>query len=103
MVTFPARKIIDVRVYDRAKGAPEIILYHNKDYSKELSASYIEQFNIKFNLYDEERKKYVSIEKNFDEIKSDLYNISLKIIRLETVADSKIIPNYDYNNIWENL
>lgn len=103
MVTFPARKIIDVRVYDRAKGAPETILYHNKDYSIELSATYIEQFNVKFNLYDEERKKYISIEKNFDEIRSKLYDTSIKIIRLETVADSKVIPNYDYNNIWENL
>lgn len=103
MVIFPARKIIDIRVYDKIKESPETILYHNKDYSKELSATYIEQFNIKFNLYDEERKKYILIEKNFDEIRSKLYDTSIKIIRLETVADSKIIPNYDYNNIWENL
>lgn len=103
MVTFPARKIIDIRIYNRLKGVIETILYHNEDYHEELTVKDIEHFHIKFNLYDVKQKIYISKERNFDETRQNIINLNLKIVRLETVADAKIISDYDYNNIWKSL
>lgn len=45
MVTFPARKIIDIREYNKLKiESDNNILYHNKDYYKELTLDDVERF-----------------------------------------------------------
>ena len=62
----------------------------------------IKDLNIRFNLYDLERKIFILKEKELDEVKSELPK--LNISRLDTIADSKIIvPDYDYNDIWRNI
>ena len=101
MVTFPARKITDKRIY-RNDGTATV-LFHDKNYSNKLIFQEIKDLNIRFNLYDLERKKkYVLKEKELDEVKNELPK--LKISRLDTIADSKIIvPDYDYNDIWRNI
>ena len=51
-----------------------------------------------------QKEKYIYIlkEKELDEVKSELPK--LRISRLDTIADSKIIvPDYDYNDIWRNI
>lgn len=104
MVTFPARKIIDIREYNKLKvGQDDSVLYHNKYYNNELIFEDIERFNIKFNLYDVQKKIFIAREIEFDELKYRMNNPKLKILRVETVADAKVIPLYDYNNVWENL
>ena len=48
-----------------------------------------------------ERKVFILKEKELDEVKSELPK--LRISRLDTIADSKIVaPDYDYNEIWRN-
>lgn len=104
MVTFPARKIIDIREYNKLKRESDFnILYHNKDYYKELTLDDIERFNVRFNLYDEQRKIYIAKEIEFSDLRQQMNNPKLKILRVETIADAKVIPLYDYNNIWKNL
>lgn len=107
MVTFPARIIIDKRIYKRTGYYIKLIdtLYHNKDYSdftEKITTDDIEKFHIRFNLYDMEQKIYIMKERELYEIKVELNlkNSRLKDIRLEMVADAKIMPDYDYNNIW---
>lgn len=100
MVAFPARKITDKRIY-RNDGT-STILFHDNDYSTKLMYQEIKDLNIRFNLYDLERKKYILKEKELDEVRNALPK--LKISRLETIADSKIVvPDYDYNDIWRNI
>ena len=100
MIAFPARKITDKRIY-RNDGT-SIVLFHDKNYSNKLLFQEIKDLNIRFNLYDLERKKYILKEKELDEVKSELPK--LKISRLDTIADSKIVvPDYDYNDIWRNI
>lgn len=103
MVAFPARKIIDIRVYNRIDTSKEGVLYHNKDYDKYLTEDYIKRLNIRFNLYDMEQKIYLAKEIEYDDINSEIFNKKVKIIRLETVADSKIVYDYDFNKIWEHI
>lgn len=55
MVTFPARKITDKRIY-RNDGTATV-LFHDKNYSTKLIYQEIKDLNIRFNLYDLERKK----------------------------------------------
>ena len=100
MVTFPARKITDKRIY---KGdGTSTILFHDKNYSNKLMYQEIKDLNIRFNLYDLERKVFILKEKELDEVKSELPK--LNISRLDTIADSKIVaPDYDYNEIWRNI
>ena len=100
MVTFPARKITDKRIY-KSDGT-STILFHDKNYSNELMYQEIKDLNIRFNLYDLERKVFILKEKELDEVKSELPK--LRISRLDTIADSKIkVPDYDYNEIWRNI
>ena len=100
MVTFPARKITDKRIY-RNDGT-NTVLFHDKNYSKKLVYQEIKDLNIRFNLYDLERKIFILKEKELDEVKSELPK--LNISRLDTIADSKIVaPDYDYNDIWRNI
>ena len=100
MVTFPARKITDKRIY-KSDGT-STILFHDKNYSNELMYQEIKDLNIRFNLYDLERKIFILKEKELDEVKSELPK--LRISRLDTIADSKIeAPDYDYNEIWRNI
>lgn len=103
MVTFPARRIIDIREYNKLKVGQDSVLYHNKYYNNELTFDDIERFNIKFNLYDVQKKIFIAREIEFTELKYRMSNPKLKILRVETVADAKVIPLYDYNNVWENL
>ncbi len=100
MVAFPARKITDKRIY-RNDGT-STVLFHDNNYSKKLIFQEIKDLNIRFNLYDLERKIFVLKEKELDEVKSELPK--LKISRLDTIADSKsVAPDYDYNDIWRNV
>lgn len=100
MVTFPARKITDKRIY-KSDGT-STILFHDKNYSNKLIYQEIKDLNIRFNLYDLERKIFILKEKELDEVKSELPK--LRISRLDTIADSKIVaPDYDYNEIWRNI
>ena len=100
MVTFPARKITDKRIY-KSDGT-STILFHDKNYSNKLIYQEIKDLNIRFNLYDLERKVFILKEKELDEVKSELPK--LRISRLDTIADSKIVaPDYDYNEIWRNI
>lgn len=100
MVTFPARKITDKRIY-KSDGT-STILFHDKNYSNKLMYQEIKDLNIRFNLYDLERKVFILKEKELDEVKSELPK--LRISRLDTLADSKIVaPDYDYNDIWRNI
>lgn len=55
MVAFPARKITDKRIY--RKDGTSTILFHDNDYSTKLLYQEIKDLNIRFNLYDLERKK----------------------------------------------
>lgn len=103
MVTFPARKIIDIRIFNKIKIESDNVLYHNKDYYKDITLDDIERYNIRFNLYDIQRKAYIVKDIDFSELKKRMNNPNLKIMRLETIADAKVIPLYDYNNIWKNL
>lgn len=103
MVTFPARKIIDIRIFNKIKIESDNVLYHNKDYFKDITLDDIERYNIRFNLYDIQRKAYIVKDIDFSELKYRMNNPNLKIMRLETIADAKVIPLYDYNNIWKNL
>lgn len=103
MVTFPARKIIDIRIFNKIKIESDNVLYHNKDYYKDITLDDIERYNIRFNLYDIQRKAYIVKDIDFSELKYRMNNPNLKIMRLETIADAKVIPLYDYNNIWKNL
>lgn len=103
MVTFPARKIIDIRIFNKIKIESDNVLYHNKDYFKDITLDDIERYNIRFNLYDIQRKAYIVKDIDFSELKKRMNNPNLKIMRLETIADAKVIPLYDYNNIWKNL
>jgi len=103
MVTFPARKIIDIRTYSMEEPAKEGILYHNKDYDEYLTKDYIKRLNIRFNLYDMEKKIYLAKEMEYDDINSEILNKKVKLVRLETVADSKIVWDYDFNKIWEHI
>lgn len=103
MVTFPARRIIDIREYNKFKVGQDSVLYHNKYYNNELTFEDIERFNIKFNLYDVQQKIFIARDIEFTELKYRMSNPKLKILRVETVADAKVIPLYDYNNVWENL
>ena len=59
MVTFPARKITDKRIY-RNDGT-STVLFHDNNYSKKLIFQEIKDLNIRFNLYDLERKIFVII------------------------------------------
>lgn len=70
MVAFPARKITDKRIY-RNDGT-STVLFHDNDYSTKLMYQEIKDLNIRFNLYDLERKKYILKEKELDEVKSEL-------------------------------
>ena len=100
MVTFPARKITDKRIY-KSDGT-STVPFHDKNYSKKLIYQEIKDLNIRFNLYDLERKVFILKEKELDEVKSELPK--LNISRLDTIADSKIVaPDYDYNEIWRNI
>ena len=100
MVTFPARKITDKRIY-KSDGTITI-LFHDKNYSNKLMYQEIKDLNIRFNLYDLERKIFILKEKELDEVTSELPK--LRISRLDTIADSKIVaPDYDYNEIWINI
>lgn len=100
MVTFPARKITDKRIY-KSDGT-STVLFHDKNYSTKLIYQEIKDLNIRFNLYDLERKIFILKEKELDEVKSELPK--LRISRLDTIADSKIVtPDYDYNDIWRNI
>ena len=100
MVTFPARKITDKRIY-RSDGT-STVLFHDNNYSTKLIFQEIKDLNIRFNLYDLERKIFILKEKELDEVKSELPK--LKISRLDTIADSKIVaPDYEYNDIWRNI
>lgn len=100
MVTFPARKITDKRIY-KSDGT-STVLFHDKNYSNKLMYQEIKDLNIRFNLYDLERKIFILKEKELDEVKSELPK--LRISRLDTIADSKIVaPDYDYNEIWRNI
>ena len=100
MVTFPARKITDKRIYRNDRAST--VLFHDKNYSKILVYQEIKDLNIRFNLYDLERKVFILKEKELDEVKSELPK--LRISRLDTIADSKIVaPDYDYNDIWRNI
>lgn len=100
MVTFPARKITDKRIYKSDRAST--ILFHDKNYSNKLIYQEIKDLNIRFNLYDLERKVFILKEKELDEVKSELPK--LRISRLDTIADSKIVaPDYDYNEIWRNI
>ena len=100
MVTFPARKITDKRIY-RNDGT-STVLFHDNNYSTKLIFQEIKDLNIRFNLYDLERKIFVLKEKELDEVKSELPK--LKISRLDTIADSKsVAPDYEYNDIWRNV
>lgn len=103
MVTFPARKIIDIRIFNKIKRESDNVLYHSKDYYKDITLDDIERYNIRFNLYDIQRKAYIVKDIDFSELKYRMNNPNLKIMRLEMVADAKVIPDYDYNNIWKNL
>lgn len=103
MVTFPARKIIDIRIFNKIKRESDNVIYHNKDYYKDITLDDVERYNIRFNLYDVQQKIYVVKDIEFSELKCRMSNPSLKIMRLETIADAKVIPLYDYNNIWENI
>lgn len=103
MVTFPARRIIDIRIFNKIKIESDNVLYHNKDYYKDITLDDIERYNIRFNLYDIQRKAYIVKDIDFSELKYRMNNPNLKIMRLETIADAKVIPLYDYNNIWKNL
>lgn len=103
MVTFPARKIIDIRIFNKIERESNNVLYHNKDYYKDITLDDIERYNIRFNLYDIQRKAYIVKDIDFSELKYRMNNPNLKIMRLEMVADAKVIPLYDYNNIWKNL
>lgn len=104
MVTFPSRKIIDIREYNKLKiESDNKVLYHNKDYYKELTLNDIERLNIRFNLYDVQQKIFIARDIEFSELKCRMNNPKLKILRVETIADAKVIPLYDYNNIWKNL
>ena len=101
MVTFPARKIIDIREYNKLKiESDNNVLYHNKYYNKELLIEDLERFNVRFNLYDEQRKVYIAKEIEFSDLRQQMNNPNLKIMRVETIADAKVIPLYDYNDIW---
>ena len=100
MVTFPARKITDKRIY-KSDGT-STVLFHDKNYSNKLIFQEIKDLNIRFNLDDLERKVFILKEKELDEVKSELPK--LNISRLDTIADSKIVaPDYDYNEIWRNI
>ena len=100
MVTFPARKITDKRIY-KSDGT-STVLFHDKNYSNKLIYQEIKDLNIRFNLYDLERKIFILKEKELDEVKSELPK--LRISRLDTIADSKsVAPDYDYNEIWRNI
>lgn len=100
MVAFPARKITDKRIY--RKDGTSTILFHDNDYSTKIIFQEIKDLNIRFNLYDLERKVFVLKEKELDDVRRVLPK--LKISRLETIADSKIVaPDYDYNDIWRNI
>lgn len=100
MVTFPARKITDKRIY-KSDGT-STVLFHDKNYSNKLIFQEIKDLNIRFNLYDLERKIFILKEKELDEVKSELPK--LRISRLDTIADSKsVAPDYDYNEIWRNI
>ena len=100
MVTFPARKITDKRIY-KSDGT-STVLFHDKNYSNKLIFQEIKDLNIRFNLYDIERKIFILKEKELDEVKSELPK--LRISRLDTIADSKsVAPDYDYNEIWRNI
>ena len=90
----------DKRIY-KSDGT-STILFHDKNYSNKLMYQEIKDLNIRFNLYDLERKIFILKEKELDEVKSELPK--LNISRLDTIADSKIIvPDYDYNDIWRNI
>lgn len=100
MVAFPARKITDKRIY--RKDGTSTVLFHDKNYSTKLIYQEIKDLNIRFNLYDLERKIFVLKEKELDEVKSELPK--LNISRLDTLADSNIVaPDYEYNEIWRNI
>lgn len=100
MITFPSRKITDKRIY-RNDGT-STVLFHDNNYSKKLIFQEIKDLNIRFNLYDLERKIFILKEKELDEVKSELPK--LKISRLDTIVDSKIVaPDYEYNDIWRNV
>lgn len=57
MVAFPARKITDKRIY-KSDGT-STALFHDKNYSTKLMYQEIKDLNIRFNLYDLERKIYI--------------------------------------------
>ena len=57
MVAFPARKITDKRIY-KSDGT-STALFHDKNYSAKLMYQEIKDLNIRFNLYDLERKIYI--------------------------------------------
>ena len=100
MATFLARKITDKRIY-RNDGT-STVLFHDKNYSTKLIYQEIKDLNIRFNLYDLERKIFILKEKELDEVKSELPK--LKISRLDTIANSNIVaPDYEYNEIWRNI
>ena len=57
MVAFPARKIMDKRIY-KSDGT-STALFHDKNYSMKLMYQEIKDLNIRFNSYDLERKIYI--------------------------------------------
>ena len=61
MVAFPARKITDKRIY-KSDGT-STALFHDKNYSMKLMYQEIKDLNIRFNLYDLERKIYIYIKR----------------------------------------
>ena len=61
MVAFPARKITDKRIY-KSDGT-STALFHDKNYSAKLMYQEIKDLNIRFNLYDLERKIYIYIKR----------------------------------------
>ena len=73
MVTFPARKITDKRIY-RNDGT-STVLFHDKNYSNKLMYQEIKDLNIRFNLYDLERKIFI-----LKEIMSYYQNHPIKLI-----------------------
>ena len=75
MVTFPARKITDKRIY-KSDGT-NTVLFHDKNYSEKLVYQEIKDLNIRFNLYDLERKIFILKEKELDEVKSELPKLNI--------------------------
>ncbi len=101
MVTFPARRIIFIKIDNRYDNTYSTI-YQNKNYPKTFTVDDLNKFHIRFNIFDMERKIYIAKEKDIYEIKPELENPSLKIARFEIVADAEMMPDYDYNKIWGN-